>query len=266
MKVIVLGSTGMLGHMVVDVLRQAEDVEVVPCSRRELDLLQPDVEKLLDSRPDCVVNCAGIIRQKAACVPASEMISVNSLFPHLLAEACERRHVRLMQISTDCVFSGRKGMYTVEDLPDPDDLYGRSKLMGELDPPHVTIRTSIIGPELSFTKFGLMEWFLKSHGAVNGYDNAYWNGVTTLELARLIRALLRMTGVKGLVQLSSPDHVSKYELLCMLKAVFDVPTDVRPMSLRDPVDRTIVKSAIGLRIPTLSQQLMELKKWMNGDR
>jgi dTDP-4-dehydrorhamnose reductase len=228
-----MGADGMLGHEVAKCL--ADNHDVVGTVRRPptaaasdalsgadvlagIDVRSPDswVAVLSDRKPDVVVNCTGIVKQRAAAADPIESIEVNSLFPHKLAAACGSSHARLIHISTDCVFSGERGNYTESDNPDPVDLYGRSKLLGELDgPPCVTIRTSLVGLELG-SRSGLVEWFLSQEGDVRGYRKAIWSGLTAAELARVIARLMEQSpDFHGIWHVSSAP-ISKYELLKML--------------------------------------------------
>ena len=214
------------------------------------------------ARPDVVVNAIGIVKQRAAALDPVPSISVNSLFPHRLAALCTASHARLIHFSTDCVFSGRRGNYTESDEPDPVDLYGRSKLLGEVaGPGMLTIRTSIIGRELE-NMTGLLEWFLGRAGTrVPGYAKTIWSGVTTNFLAAVVGKLARASSdVNGIFNLSGP-ALSKYELLRRLNDAFGTGTTVEP-------DETVVSdrslnsdrfwSRTGLIRPNWNDMLSEL--------
>jgi dTDP-4-dehydrorhamnose reductase len=164
-------------------------------------------------KPDVVINCIGLIKQRAEAEDPLQALGINALLPHRLARLCQLANARLVQISTDCVFSGRKGNYLESDEADAQDLYGRSKLLGEVDYPHaITIRTSIIGHELSGA-FGLVGWFLSQRGNVKGYTRAIFSGLPTCELARVIRDhVLPRPELHGLYHVSAAP-VSKYDLL-----------------------------------------------------
>ena len=184
-----------------------------------------DFERVSDAiaraRPDVVVNALGIVKQRSTASDPVLSISVNSLFPHRLATLCAASGARLLHFSTDCVFSGRRGAYTEDDVPDPIDLYGRSKLLGEVDAHGaLTIRTSIIGRELA-NRTGLLEWFLAQRGdRVKGFARVIWSGVTTNFLAQTVGRLVRDTpNLEGVVHLSGP-AISKYQLLLWLDDAF----------------------------------------------
>lgn len=193
-------------------------------------------------RPDVVVNAIGIIKQRPVAQDPIASITVNSLFPHRLAALCSSCGSRLIHISTDCVFSGHRGMYREDDTPDPADLYGRSKLLGEItEASALTIRTSVIGRELS-DSYGLVEWVLGRSGEhVKGFTAAIYSGFPTLVLSRiLVDIITNHPALSGLYHVSS-DPISKYELLCLLKAGYGIPTEIEP-SDRVRLDRSLDSS------------------------
>ncbi|MDG4798699.1 SDR family oxidoreductase [Micromonospora sp. WMMD1082] len=228
-RVLVLGATGMLGHTLMRELLDAPGVEVRGAARGAaglppevagrvttgVDILDPGrVGRLLDEvGPDVVVNCVGVIKQRPEVQDAVHTVTVNALFPHQLAEECGRRDARLVHVSTDCVFSGDRGGYVETDIPDPPDLYGRSKLLGEVHrAPALTLRTSIIGHELTGHR-SLVDWFLSQNSVVSGYTKAIYSGVTTVEFARLLRSVvLPREDLGGLYHVAA-SPISKYELL-----------------------------------------------------
>lgn len=233
MKLLVLGATGMLGSTLLRNLSTRPELSVHATARSSAGLdrwfasdlltrIHPSVDAdnfdsvlrvLGDVRPDVVINCIGVIKQLASAKDPLVTIPINSLFPHRLALACKASGSRLIHISTDCVFSGAKGMYTENDPSDADDLYGKSKYLGEVDYPHcVTLRTSIIGHELS-TNYSLVDWFLSQEIPVKGYTRAIYSGFPTVEVARIIAEyVIPNESLSGLYQVSS-DPISKYDLL-----------------------------------------------------
>lgn len=232
-KTLILGAAGMLGHVLFDLLSVHEGLDVYATVRSSEGLAQwfperlmqrvrgdvnanvfSSVESVLNAvKPDVVINCIGIIKQLPESMDPITSITVNSLFPHQLAAACSVTGARMIHLSTDCVFSGARGMYREDDRPDAEDLYGRSKLLGEVDYPHcITLRTSIIGHELR-SRHGLIEWFLSQKGSVKGFANAVFSGLTTVEMARVIADfVMPQEALSGLYHLSS-DPISKYDLL-----------------------------------------------------
>lgn len=230
MRIIVLGVTGMLGYQVMrEAVKRGHDttgtVRKPSNLPKDWRLVEIDDELIL---PECdlIINCVGLVKQYCN-KQNSSVVFTNSLLPHLLTE--KYPYTKILQISSDCVFSGKKGSYSDAETPDPVDIYGMSKYLGEItDNPNVlTIRTSIIGLEQHKPKekrTGLLEWFLVQKGAVNGYTHATWSGFTTNELARILLDLgekmvsKEITG--GLMHVSN-EPISKYDLLVLIRKVFD---------------------------------------------
>jgi len=183
----------------------------------DAERLDTVVRVLEEIRPDVVVNCVGVVKQQPLAKDPIVSIAVNALFPHLLARACGEAGVRMIHIGTDCVFSGEKGNYRESDPPDPADLYGGTKWLGEVDSPHcVTLRTSIIGHELS-ARHGLIEWFLAQEGSVRGFARAVFSGFPTVELAGIVaERVIPNEELTGLYHVSS-EPVSKHELLRLVR-------------------------------------------------
>lgn len=218
------------------------------------------LNKILESTgPTDVINCIGAIKQRNW--KDSEMIYINSYFPHRLAEECTNREIKLLQISTDCVFSGNRGSYKEDDTPDPVDLYGFSKWMGEITTRnHLTIRTSIIGLEL-YSNYGLLGWFLNQKGTVEGFKNAYFSGLTTAALADVLLTLIESHDVEGLLHIYS-ERISKFNLLKLIKTVFN-KNDVEIAPSEDVyIDRSLNSNRlekIHIEIPSMKDMLSTLK-------
>lgn len=232
-KVLILGGTGMLGHVLFAQLSKRDNLQVyatarslegisqwfapelLPKMRGNVDAgnLDSILHALAEVKPDVVINCVGIIKQSPAAQDPIISIAINALFPHRLALACKTAGARMIHISTDCVFSGHKGNYTESDESDADDLYGRTKFLGEVNYPHcITLRTSIIGHELK-GKYGLIEWFLAQEGKVRGFTNAIYSGFPTVEIAGIIADhVIPNAELRGLYHVSS-EPISKYDLL-----------------------------------------------------
>ena len=268
MRILVLGGGGMLGHKMVQTLsakyrdtwwtlRRGPRIPFLPLDRCIEGVDVSDwsaLQGLLDKvRPDVIVNCVGVIKQRDEAESPIPSLTVNALLPHQLAQAAAVRGGRLIHFSTDCVFSGRKGRYTEADLSDAEDLYGRTKFLGEVAGPNaLTLRTSIIGREVNHHR-SLLDWFLLgAHTKVRGYRRVWWSGVTTNHLAGLVGDLIeRHPSLDGLYQVSS-GRISKYDLLCMVREAFDVRVEVEPDD--GPVnDRSLDGSrfaaAVGYRCP-----------------
>lgn len=270
-NVLVLGGKGMAGHMIVDYLKQREDYNVHYTSRDidndgiYLDVTnQIQVEELIDQmHPDVVINAIGILNQRAE-ANKTEAFQVNSLLPHQLAKLTTRYGGKLVHISTDCVFSGEKGDYKEEDSKDGTTVYAKTKAMGEVtNDSTLTIRTSIVGPELKAHGIGLLLWFMKQKGEIKGYKKMMWNGVTTLELAKAIDTMLK-NDVKGLYHLCVQEKISKYDLLHLFKEAFNKDDVVIKPDEKVVLDRTIVNTRTDFRYSPPSYDIMikELKDWM----
>lgn len=241
MRVLVLGAGGMLGHKLMQ--RLAGDFEVVGTLRGDGEpyrsaralagaRLRPGVSAdcpssvaaaLDEVRPDAVLNCIGVVKQREAAKSPVAAIGINALFPHRLAELCAPRGVRLIHFSTDCVFSGRGGPYREASASDAEDLYGRTKFLGEVDRPGcLTLRASILGREIA-SRHGLLEWFLSQRGGrVKGFANALYTGYTTSAMATLVAELLgRFPGLAGVWNIGT-DPISKFDLLGIVNRAYEL--------------------------------------------
>lgn len=178
------------------------------------------VRAIAATRPDVVVNCVGLVKQLADANDPLRAVPINTILPHRLAALCQASGARLVHISTDCVFSGARGNYLESDVPDADDLYGRSKLLGEVDYPNaVTLRTSIIGHELSGQR-SLVNWFLAQQGTVKGYARAIFSGLPTVELASIVRdVVLPCPQLHGLYHVAAKP-ISKFDLLQLVAKTY----------------------------------------------
>lgn len=256
-RVLVLGATGMLGHTVlrffardlslsvVGSARTRASVRLLPAELQDRIITGVDAENvdslnglLAATRPSHVINCVGLVKQLSAAADPLVALPINAIFPHRLSRLCEVANARLVHISTDCVFSGAKGSYTESDQSDAEDLYGRSKFLGEVEYPHaVTLRTSIIGHEL-VGAHGLVEWFLAQSSGVKGYSRAIFSGLPTVELARVIREhVLPHPHLHGVFHVAA-DPITKLDLLTMIAKAYDRSTPITPdSSLR--IDRSL---------------------------
>jgi len=280
-RILVVGANGMLGHEAIRVL--APDFEVWGACRQPQDL--PDLgvprERMLggldatraDSayalidrvHPDLVLNAAGIVKQRAAAKAAVPSIVVNSLWPHLLADACAVHGARMVHVSTDCVFSGSRGHYVEGDVPDDFDLYGRSKLLGEVTDRDnvVTLRTSMVGWQLG-EPTGLVAWFAAHRNEpLKGFTKAVFSGLTTRALTETIRdVLLPDVTLSGLWHVAS-DPIDKYTLLVDLAGYLGWDVDLSPVD--EPVidrslDSTRFRERTGWTPPSWNEMLEELAR------
>lgn len=271
-KVLVLGSTGMLGHQVVLKLTQNPDFEVFDLSFRNKfrdETIICDVtdfkklgQVIEDIRPDFIVNCIGILIKGSNENPKNSIL-INAYLPHFLSGECDKIGAKVIQISTDCVFSGKKGGYQDSDFRDADDVYGRGKALGEINSEkHLTLRTSIIGPELKKNGEGLFHWFLMQNGKINGFSEAYWGGVTTFQLAKCIEVAIN-NNLSGLLHVSNGKKISKFKILELFKKIWK-KDDVEIQKIESKVvDKSLqVSSSFDFNIPSYEKMFLELYEWM----
>lgn len=246
MRILILGGDGMIGHQLFRYLRPRHEVRATlrqdlavyqrfglfdgdsaysGIEARSIDRL---AEVLADFRPDAVINGIGVVKQRSTAKESIPSLELNALLPHRLAVLCKATGARLVHLSTDCVFSGKKGNYEESDPSDAEDLYGKSKFLGEVHDAHcLTLRTSIIGRELSRKK-SLLEWFLAQRGSIKGFKRAIYTGFTTLEMSRIIeKMLVEHTDASGVRQVSS-DPISKFDLLSLIKREMGLDIEIVP--------------------------------------
>lgn len=273
-RVLVLGITGMLGHALFNRLSRSGEYEVFGTARgggdqgfvpQQLNRVYGNIDaQAVDSllapmaevKPDVVLNCIGIVKQLPAANDPVTSIKINSLLPHRLALLCKAAGARFIHFSTDCVFSGSKGGYSEQDRPDAGDLYGRTKLLGEVSYPDcLTIRTSIIGHELK-GKHGLLEWFLAQAGTVKGFTKAIFTGFPTLELARIIAEyVIPNPDLTGIYHISS-QPIAKYNLLQLVAKRYSRDTVIEPCSavcLDRSLDSSLFRGVSGYSPPSWTE-------------
>lgn len=257
MKILVLGASGMLGNAMLRIMAETGEHDVRGTARsasvlRHFDqmlagriLTGLDVEHFdalagvfQEIRPEVVVNCIGLVKQLAAADDPLQALPINSLLPHRLARLCSLVGARLVHVSTDCVFNGARGDYRESDPADAEDLYGRSKFLGEVAYPHaITLRTSIIGHEMSGAH-GLVGWFLAQEKSVKGYRWAIFSGLPTVELSRIVRdVVLPRPALSGLYHVAATP-ISKYELLKLVAAAYTKQIEIEPDD-RVVIDRSL---------------------------
>ena len=284
MRVLIFGGDGMLGHQLLRHLSSRYEVRVTlhrPIGEYSgalfsdanalggVDVRDADAIRraVAECRPEAVINAAGVVKQRNDAAAAAASEEINATFPHRLAECCRESGAYLVHFSTDCVFSGRKGGYTEADEPDPVDAYGRSKLQGEVTGAGcITLRTSMIGPELS-RRTGLREWFLAQKGSAPGYRRAVFSGLTTPEQARVVERILgRNPKMSGLYHLSG-DAINKYELLRLVARHFNLATSVEPddaLTIDRSLDSARFRADFGYRPPSWDEMIAELAQLARG--
>jgi len=261
MRIFILGYKGMLGRYVYGYFwRRNYNLEGL--SREDLDAgiaSENDLLKLGFLKDDVVINCMGIIKRND--VSDSDYVNVNSKFPHLLANVCNKIGAKLIHITTDCVFSGRVGAYTEISMHDATDVYGQSKSLGEPEDATV-IRTSIIGEERGQAR-SLLEW-VKSNKSktVNGYINHFWNGITCLQFVKVCEYMINNNIFwRGVKHVTSPTTVNKLELVSMISDIYDLDITVVPFETPDKCDRSMssIREDVKIDIPELEIQIKEMK-------
>jgi dTDP-4-dehydrorhamnose reductase len=275
-RVLLLGSTGMAGHMIYFYLKSIMNYEMTNVAYRTklrentiiLDI--NDKEKtntlIIQNKPDIIINCVGILIKESKKHP-DNAIYVNAYFPHFLKRCADEIGAKLVHISTDCVFSGKRGSYTDNDFRDADDIYGRSKALGEIiNEKDLTLRTSIIGPELKKNGEGLFHWFMTQTGEINGYINSIWGGITTLELAKAMDIAIKQEKT-GLIQLSNDIPISKYDLLKLFKEIWQKDDIIINPFEGNLLDKSIMKSnCFDYIIPNYRDMLIEQYDWMKKNK
>ncbi len=266
-KLVILGSEGMLGSMVAHYFSE-QGVPHIALNRTKFEAGKDSVEDLLDSlrcpSGAYVVNCIGIVNRRVNQIPDSAVIRINSLFPHELAEACQKRNLRLIHVSTDCVFSGVEGGYIESSSQFAYDLYGMSKLLGEPVKQAMVIRSSFIGSEVK-NHYLLVSWVLAQEAkTISGFTNHFWNGVTSLEFAKVVHKIMdRNLYQPGLFHVFSPETVSKASLVGMIAKAFSRNVSVNPVKAPVSIDRHLKSEkelCAKLKIPSLETQIQEAAK------
>jgi len=271
-KILLFGATGIAGHVAYHYLIQTGEYDIKNVVYRQKlneDSIIVDVTNkeavthlILEQKPDIIINCIGVLIKGSKAHP-DNAIYINAYFPHLLKRIADGIHAKVIHISTDCVFTGKKGAYIESDFKDADDVYGRSKALGEIDnDKDLTIRTSIIGPELKMEGEGLFHWFMSQEGPVNGFTNAIWGGVTTIELAKAIHIAIQQE-LKGLVHLSNGIPISKYDLLQLFNKIYRNNSIIINSFEGTHCDKSIAKSNLFLyEVPSYETMLNEMYHWM----
>ena len=285
MRILILGGDGMLGHQFLDffqnkhevrctVRRQLSDYSKIPLFSTEntyfgIDLREMNqiVEILNSFRPEVILNCVGVVKQRHSATDFDISLEINALLPHRLARVCSAVNARLVHFSTDCIFSGGKGSYRENDLFDAHDLYGKTKLLGEVHYPNsLTLRTSIIGREL-FNKKSLIEWFLAQQGKIKGFRNAIYSGFTTIEMSRIVEMMItNYSEASGVYHVSS-QPISKYDLLRLVSEKLSHEIEIEPddeFTCDRSLDSNRFRTAFNYSPPSWDEMIRELavqKRW-----
>ena len=273
-KIIVLGSTGMLGRYMYNYMKHVHGSRCIGVNRQHFDArdLSEDYFKELICKGAVVINCVGIVKPYISTVGQIDTIKINSIFPQMIANVCSGKNAKFIQICSDCVFSGRKGSYIETDIPDAQDLYAKTK---SIEPTDTTIiRTSFVGEDVNEDGTGLLQWIISQKGKeISGYDNCMWNGITCLQLAKTInRDIIEnnrfWTGVRHIF---SPEVVSKYELCNIVNDVYNLrlyikrshAEEIQGTKIERALDRSLstIYDNYNYHIPLLKKQLIEQQKF-----
>ena len=280
MKILILGTSGMIGSAMLQILSEKKEWDVKGAIRQEssktlfrshlakhliicsdLSLID-SLEKLIEQvRPNVIINCAGITKHQLNGNDPIALITMNSLLPHNVLKLCKAMGSRLIHISSDCVFSGKKGAYIESDLTDAQDWYGRSKALGEInDSSAITLRTSTIGAELN-TQFGLLEWFLSQKNSCKGYSRAYFSGLPAVVFARVIcDIVIPKPDLSGLYHVGA-SCISKLDLLNLIAQIFDKKIDIQvdeQLKIDRSLDCSRFHDATGYLAPSWPELIQEM--------
>ena len=258
MKIFVLGYTGVVGHAIAAYLKEAGH-EVI-CSN---DITEASIKNLIEGHSfDAIINCTAIVNQ-AAEEDKAGAVYLNAYLPHLLEKLTAGTKTVVAHRSSACIFSGAKGQYTLDDMPDAKSFYARTKAVGELvNEKDITIRVSLIGPAQDEEDGSLLNWFLNQKGEVKGFANAIWTGLTTLEYAKTIERLLKQNA-HGLFQAAPDASISKYELIKIFEKYFPGGRTIIKVE-NSRVDKSLIPywADYDIQIKGYEEQIVEMKQWI----
>ncbi len=269
-RVLVLGAHGMLGHVVTKTFEDAGDevlgIALDGDARKifAIDVTSSALDRFLQiNRFDVVINCVGLLNQYAEQNPALA-VALNSLLPHRLEEFYKHSDTRIIQPGTDCVFAGNTGPYKENSLPDGEKYYDRTKALGELNNgKDLTLRMSIVGPDINSGGIGLLNWFMAQKGDIRGFTGAIWTGITTIELAKGMLAALD-AGITGLYHYVPDESISKYDMLCLFKEILG-KTDVDIIPVDEPkIDKSLINTRkdFNYTIPGYREMFTQMRDWI----
>ena len=277
-KVLILGSNGMLGHVLNQFLKESNyDVfttnrhsskknnyflDVYAC-HEELEII---IKKI---HPNYIINCIGLLVEQSLKDP-KKAIKINSFFPHYVASLSDKYGFKFIHVSTDCVFNGNDGPYEEDSMKNEINYYGLSKNLGEVInyKNSLTIRTSIIGPEIRTTKTGLFNWFLNTENKLYGYTNVIWSGLTTLELSKFIKHVLNKNSIFNLNLIHATNNIpiSKFNLLNEINNVFEVQKEIKISSKKNSNKQLINNKDLDFKFNSYKKMILEMKDWINENQ
>jgi dTDP-4-dehydrorhamnose reductase len=276
LKILLLGSAGMAGHILKKELsKYVEQIELVDVARTNQFIspsIQMDVTDFValadlinNSNFDYIINSVGILNKNAEDNPELSIL-INSYLPHFIESITKGTITKVIHISTDCVFSGKKGSYIESDLKDGIGYYAQTKALGEIvNNKDLTIRTSIIGPDLNPNGIGLFNWFINQKGTINGFTQVFWSGVTTIQLSKSIKEIIfSKNQITGLVHLTNSNKICKYDLLLMFKKIYGLNNIEIERSNSYAVDKSLIntRNDVFTNIPNYEDMIIEMNEWM----
>lgn len=275
-KICVIGSKGMLGHILCRYLKD-KGYNILEICRDNFNIKDKNdiylmINYIKENKCNIIINCIGLLVKASEDNPQLAKL-INTNLPHLLEDEFFDTKTKIIHISTDCVFTGiNSGLpfsYSEVNFPNETSIYGKTKAEGEIyNTKDLTIRTSIIGPEISNHKLGLFEWFMSQKTECNGYKNVYWNGVCTIELARIIEIIIReRKNLWGLINIGTIEKFSKYELLCLIAETFNKDINIIPIDYEKNINKTLKSDfKYNIKIKNYKDQLTDMKNWINKNK
>lgn len=272
MKILVLGANGMAGHIVSKYLnlknyavttfaRNNAEINYDVCDIRNIEIFFKNNANTYDF----IINCIGLLVKASNDNPA-EAALINSWFPHMIERSIKSSNTKLIHLSTDCVFDGNKGFYVENDLHTEKNFYGKSKSLGEINnDKDITFRMSIIGPELKSNGTGLFNWFYNTNDVVNGWSNALWNGITTLQLAKCIELYINDPKINGIYHVVNNDNfISKYDLLVKINEIFDLKKSINQIQGPKRINKILkdTRNEFDFKITSYNEQISDMRDFM----
>ena len=275
-RILVLGSTGMVGHLLCKYLITNSDFILFDIARSykfrdKTNLFDVKNEKdfyehIKHIKPDYIINCIGVLIRESN-TSIENAIYINSYFPHMLKKFTSQINSKLIHISTDCVFSGKKGNYIESDFKDGTGIYAQTKILGEIqDTTNLTLRTSVIGPEIRDSGEGLFGWFMRQEGIISGFEKVIWSGVTTLELAKIIKLSID-NELTGLHHVTNNSSINKYELLRLFKKYTQKNIEIKPFNGKS-LDKSLIDTRLllGYKIPSYDDMISEMITFIKNNK
>jgi dTDP-4-dehydrorhamnose reductase len=276
MKYLVLGGAGMAGHLISIYLKEKghivkalvrKKVDFVDCYINDIESTSTLEEIFNKEQFDVIVNAVGILNDQAEKNP-SKAIFINSFLPQYLAQISQKSYTKVIHLSTDCVFSGDQGSYLEKSIKDGRTMYDRSKALGEIEnDKDLTIRTSIVGPDLKSDGKGLFNWFMNQNKTIKGFNKVYWTGVTTLHLAKAIE-FYSNKNISGIIHLVNNQKISKFELLQIFNEIFKNNSIIIHEDNQNKIDKSLIntRSDVNLEVPSYHAMVLDMKLWINAHK